>query len=241
MISRSHIVGSVDPTAIMVGDNAVKSVYVGEVKVWPSTLVVPVPVVTGTTAVGGSSISLPPHQPGDLIVVFAQNHYTLAATAPTKPAAGGTVPAWNTVYSSPGSEGVPVHVGWFLATQTGHTSGVWGNGASIMSSVVFTNCDQADPIGAVAGVRHPNNVTASSPVMVLEKPGFCAVMTYYATTTASGGFGDPPEGYVKHYSGTKLMINSKVDTGSYEPVGVQHDSGVALMWRAVAFEVRPAV
>jgi hypothetical protein len=174
---------------------------------------------------------------GDLIVVFAQNHNTLSAAAPTMPAAAGTVPAWNTLYKNTSSEGVPIHVGWFLATATDHTCGAW-TGANGVSAVVFTNVHQTHPIGSSGGVKTISTAGASPVIPALEDPGPSALMTYYAVAYSIGGFGDPPAGYVKHFSDARLCINSKVDTNAYAPVPMPHSSGASLTWRDVAFEVK---
>jgi hypothetical protein len=173
---------------------------------------------------------------GDLIVVFAQNHNTLSAAAPTIPAADGTVPAWNTLYKNTSNEGVPIHVGWFLATRTNHTSGAW-TGANGVSAVVFTNVNQTQPIGSSGGVRTVSTAGSSPVIPALEDPGPSALMTYYAVAYSTGGFGDPPDGYVKHFSDARLCINSKSDTNSYAPVPMPHSSGASLTYRDVAFEV----
>ncbi len=206
-------------------------------QVWPTGGGSPIPEVKGTpTAATGNTVSLPAHSLGDLIVVFAQNHNTLTAAAPTIPVADTTVPAWNTLYKNTSNDGVPIHVGWFLATRTNHTSGAW-TGANGMSAVVFTNVNQVNPIGSVGGVKNVSTAGSSPVIPALNDPGPSALMTYYAVAYSTGGFGDPPAGYVKHFSDARLCLNTKSDTNSYTPVPMAHSSGASLTWRNVAFEV----
>jgi hypothetical protein len=208
-------------------------------QVWPTGGGSPIPEVKGTpTAAAGTTVALPAHAVGDLIVVFAQNHNTLSAAAPTMPATAGTVPAWNTLYKNASNEGVPIHVGWFLATATDHTCGAW-TGANGVSAVVFTNVNQTQPIGSSGGVKTISTAGSSPVIPALEDPGPSALMTYYAVAYSTGGFGDPPAGYTKHFSDARLCINSKSDTNSYAPVPMPHSSGASLTWRDVAFEVLP--
>ena len=52
--------------------------------------------IIGTpAAAAATSITLPTHAAGDLIVIFAFKDG--ATTIPTVPSAGGTVPTWNTI------------------------------------------------------------------------------------------------------------------------------------------------
>jgi hypothetical protein len=230
-------VGGASASKVYVGATPVKAVYVGDKQVWPTGNGSPIPEVKGTpTAATGNTVALPAHSLGDLIVVFAQNHNTLTAAAPTIPVADTTVPAWNTLYKNTSNDGVPIHVGWFLATRTNHTSGAW-TGANGMSAVVFTNVNQVNPIGSVGGVKNVSTAGSSPVIPALNDPGPSALMTYYAVAYSTGGFGDPPAGYVKHFSDARLCLNTKSDTNSYTPVPMAHSSGASLTWRNVAFEV----
>jgi hypothetical protein len=49
--------------------------------------------VVGTAVVAGTSITIPTHQSGDLIVVYA--HASTNGAQPSAPSAGGNVPTWN--------------------------------------------------------------------------------------------------------------------------------------------------
>jgi hypothetical protein len=230
-------VGGAAASKVYVGGTEASAVYVGSAKVWPTGGGPPIPEVKGTpTAATGNTVALPAHSLGDLIVVFAQNHNTLTAAAPTVPVADTTIPAWNTLYKNTSNDGVPIHVGWHLATRTNHTSGAW-TGANGMSAVVFTNVNQVNPIGSVAGVKTISTAGSSPVLPALSDPGPSALMTYYAVAYSTGGFGDPPAGYVKHFSDARLCLNSKSDTNSYAPVPMAHSSGASLTWRNVAFEV----
>ena len=82
--------------------------------------------IIGTpAAVAGSSITLPTHAVGDIIVIFA---YRDGATAvPTNPTAGGTVPAWVDIDAAAGANTNSARSAYFVATATNHTSGTWTN------------------------------------------------------------------------------------------------------------------
>ena len=73
-----------------------------------------------------TSVTIPAHQVGDMIVIMARG-----TVAPTIPAAGGTVPTFTEI----GTGGVNNSVGWrvarAIATATNHTSGTWTNAAQM--------------------------------------------------------------------------------------------------------------
>lgn len=101
--------------------------------------------VMGTTSSTTTSITLPTHAIGDLIIIMA---YRGAASQATIPTAGGTVPAWVSLDVTPGSTASSEDV-YFVATATNHTSGTWAN-ANGMCAVVIRGQNATAPIGAHA-------------------------------------------------------------------------------------------
>ena len=73
-----------------------------------------------------TTITIPSHQAGDLIFIFAGRNNTTAATVPS-----GWVQA-----GSNGASGVSVAAGWKIAQSSGETSGTWTN-ASVLISAVY--------------------------------------------------------------------------------------------------------
>jgi hypothetical protein len=108
---------------------------------------------TGSTVANASSITLPSHSVGDLILVFAARY----STAPTAPSAGGTVPTWTTIASAGGKFGF--NLAYTIATSNSHTSGTWSTPIR-MSSVVFTG-QSASPIGKFSSNASPSDTTST--------------------------------------------------------------------------------
>lgn len=104
----------------------------------------PVKASVGSSAnwSAASTITIPPHKAGDLILVFAFN--TMGTTIPGMPAVAGTVPAFTSIrtYATrrPGARAA-----YALATASNHTSGTWSN-AGAMGCVVISG-QGSTPIG----------------------------------------------------------------------------------------------
>lgn len=103
--------------------------------------------VAGAASAASTTVTLPAHQPGDLILIAAQRAGT---TIPTKPSASGTVPNWTDITPglTAGTTGSAVagRWAWTIATASNHTSGTWTSATSM----------------AVLVVRSPTPLTVSS-------------------------------------------------------------------------------
>lgn len=93
----------------------------------------------GSAIAASSSVTIPAHQAGDLLIIHAVDD----ATVPTLPS------GWTNITSGSGSSNADSRIGYKIAANSGTASGTWTN-ASITSVSVFRGVDQADPIGASA-------------------------------------------------------------------------------------------
>lgn len=87
---------------------------------------------TGHTGAAANTVTLPPHQAGDLIVISARR--SGSDTPPSIPAAGGTVPLWENVLDG-GASNLALRTCVALATASDHTSGTWTNAAHLLATV----------------------------------------------------------------------------------------------------------
>ncbi|AZS06860.1 minor tail protein [Mycobacterium phage Raela] len=101
------------------------------------------PEIVGFNINPGTTVTIPAHQVGDVIVIMAYND---GATNPGLPSAGGTVPTWNNVHNGNGNTNA-ARVAWAVATATNHTSGTWSNSTAV-AAVVLRDAEELDPIGA---------------------------------------------------------------------------------------------
>lgn len=86
----------------------------------------------GARGAAATTVTIPTHQIGDLILIFAYRDGS--NTAPTTPAAGGTVPTWNLIGSSGGNTNSS-NFRWAKATATTTTSGTWTNATELICLV----------------------------------------------------------------------------------------------------------
>jgi len=127
-----------------------------------------VATVVGQASAAATSVAIPAHQAGDLIIVAARG----TAAAPVKPAAGGTVPAWDTLQSGiANSMGLTVVA--FLATGATTTTGVFTSATHICVLVLRPG----------AGKRLQTSAARSS----VQNANNTQTIIYPALTLANGG------------------------------------------------------
>lgn len=167
--------------------------------------------ITGANSSATTSVTIPSHNIGDMLVIFAFKDSGLSA--PTKPGASGTVPAWVTIDDPGASNGCAGYTSYFIATATNTTSGTWTN-ATGMAAVVLSGVEQFLPIGghALSGGSATNSATA--PAITMTTPsGTGAVLEFYGSVNASA-WGAAPSGYVSLTSTGEVCCNNKSDTTS---------------------------
>lgn len=164
----------------------------------------------GHATAAATSVTLPAHVPGDLIVICAARTST-STTPPTAPSASGTVPTWTTITSNTGSTSNYLSINWYasvrtaytVATASNHTSGTWTN-AGYVTAVVFNGAKTSSPIGA----NSETGGTTTSPTLSIAPS-----ITLQNTTASSGilhflinaiqspgsgvGWGTTPSGYTR--------------------------------------------
>lgn len=88
--------------------------------------------VQGSAGATSTSVAIPAHAAGDLILVFVRN---ASNTVATTPAAGGTVPAWN-VLQTGGANTLSLVSAYFVATASTTTTGTWTGATHIVVLVL---------------------------------------------------------------------------------------------------------
>ena len=167
---------------------------------------------TGTTSI----TTMPTHQAGDLIIIFA---YRAGSTsAPTKPS-GYTSKATNTAASVVNAAQAAV-VGFKLAASSSETSGTWTNASRIVCHV-YRGVDQTIPLGGYSTYDIGNNgveTTLTYEACTLQKTDGTSWLAAFAGSIGTSGTGtdDPP--------GT--MVNRSTLASSNYVAG--HDTGTGL-------------
>jgi len=145
-------------------------------------------------AVAGTSITLPTHAVGDIIIIFA--YRSTSTTAPTKPTASGTVPAWVDIDNFVGANSNSSRTAYFVATVTNHTSGTWSN-ATEMAVIVYRG-QGASPIGEhfESGGVALNQAVAPA-VTLTQSDGTSALIHFFGHTAIDENWDAAPSGYTQ--------------------------------------------
>jgi len=196
------------------------------------------PTIVGTAINDGTSVPLPPHQVGDDIVLFVYRYASLGGgTLPTKPSAGGTVPAWVDISAASGSSNNASRTAHFVATANNHTSGTWTS-ATGMIAVVLRG-QTASPIG---GFAETGNTTfpATAPAVALSKTDGSSTILHFVGVNLFGGtagsFGAPPAGYTA-YQGDSMVACFAKDVSTSDGAAAIAYSGTASAWRGATVEI----
>ena len=163
-----------------------------------SSLTYQPPGVTFVAAASANatSVTIPAHQVGDMILLFAFNSGT---SLPAAPSASGTVPAWSSVVTSAASAGAN-RVSYFIATATTTTTGTWTNTAGMIAVVLR----RASSIGGSSALAAQVS-TMSAPAITLTKTNATsAVLHFFGVGTGSpSAIGSTPPGYTRR---TSLLV-----------------------------------
>ncbi|CPT00642.1 Bacteriophage protein [Mycobacteroides abscessus subsp. abscessus] len=186
-----------------------------------------------------SSVSIPAHQVGDLIVLCV---FDSQNTAPTKPSAGGTVPNWNYIDNPNTAAGQgAVATAWFKATATNTTSGTW-TWAEQMIAVVVRGTMPASPIGGHAAVGGAAvNVTAPA-VTLAHTDGSSILLHFHATAFLNAsGWSPAPAGYTRRIvagpSSSRSMVLNTKDTTTTDGSVTQPDGSSGWAYAAATVEI----
>lgn len=194
----------------------------GSAEAFGSMTVIPpsppaVQIVGTPTTSTTSSVTLPAHQAGDLLLIFAYNPTVF--TGPTPPTAGGAVPAWVMDDNPNGSDNNAIAIGHFVATANNHTSGVWSD-TNGMIAVVIRNQRSSGPIGGHGTTTGTSTTTATAPAVTLADTSGSSLLFHclgHRSTSGFSAWNAAPAGYTKiaeWVSSTGMCLLTKDSTTS---------------------------
>lgn len=186
-----------------------------------------------TNAAAATSVTLPAHNIGDTIVIWAYNN--ASTTTPTKPAASGTVPAWTDIDNTTGANTNSSRSAYFVATATNHTSGTWTNATGMTATVISGAA--SSPIGGHAEAGGAAANAAQAPAVTLSKTdGTSALLEHYGHRTVTA-WSTAPSGYTRLASqATSVCVNSKNSTTTDGAVN-QSNTATNAGYRGAAVEI----
>lgn len=195
-------------------------------------------LITGSASAATTSVTLPSHNVGDLIVIFAYRDGNVAV--PTVPTAAGTVPAWVTIDSAAGGSFANSFVtAQFVATATNHTSGAWANATGMIAVVVSGQA--SSPIGGHATTINSSTVSATAPSVTLSKTdGSSLLLEFYGHRFVTA-WDAAPAGYTRQTSvATEVCCNTKNDTTSDGSIAQTGTISTAGAYAGAAVEILSA-
>ena len=190
------------------------------------------PTLSGSAIAPGTSIALPAHAVGDLIIIFA--FLSGSNSTPTVPSAGGTVPTWNQgiglnptlVVNTCNARTV-----WTIATATNHTSGSFSNSQGLIAAVISAGTfNTTSPFGNTSpdGYSPPyyngNGTTGVSATQTLipfyqpHQQNDGQNLTLGFTAHRNGSWGSAPAGWTRQQTAVFPFagcLNTKDSTGYY--------------------------
>lgn len=188
----------------------------------------PLQIIGTPVAIQATSITLPAHEVGDLIVLFAFRRAD-ATNAIVKPAAAGTVPAWVDIDNNAGANACISRSTYFVATATDHTSGTWTS-AEGMAAIVLRG-QAVSPIGGHAE-SGGTGTAAVAPAITMVKTDGSSILLHFHGTRMNTTWAAAPAGYTRQAAFTTpflggVCLNTKDDTTSDGSVsqGAQTSSG----------------
>lgn len=162
-------------------------------------------------AAASTSVAIPSHNVGDLIVVYTQCSYT---TTITKPSASGTVPTWTDIDVSNGTY-QNVRTAYAVATATNTTTGTWTNAQTII--VVVISGQGSSPLGS-RSYSQQSTTSITCPAVTLTKTNGSSLLMHFAVMETGAYFTSSfsQSGYtgrlVPTGSGAKWRLFTKDDT-----------------------------
>jgi len=150
------------------------------------------PSVVGQASAAATSVAIPAHNVGDLIIVSARG-----TVAPSVPAAGGTVPAWQTLQSG-AQFSMGLTVVSFVATATTTTTGAFTNATHICVLVLRPSANTRLSTSAARSSSGAGNNTQTIvyPALTLnDTDGSSTGVRVGTRAVAITAVGTPPTGW----------------------------------------------
>lgn len=184
----------------------------------------------GAQANAGTTVTIPTHQSGDFILIFAFRDGS--TTQPTVPAAGGTVPTWTPIATG-GANQCSARLHYAVATASTTTSGTWTNATELVC-MVYRGAKIPGAFLAGSGA----STTISYPTLTLNRTDGSSWVVGVAGHRSATNVEVAPTGMTNRaFTGTEAAghdTNGTVTSWSQQTVTVNANSG----WRSWTVELR---
>ena len=162
-------------------------------------------VASGNTT--GSTVTIPSHQIGDIIVLYA---HSTSGTDPSIPAAGGTVPTWTSIDLDTGDNFGGSAAAYCVATATNTTSGNWG--ATQVMGVAVLRGQAASPIGGHGSTFGTSSTDSIAPAVTLVNADGTSILLHFLTSRGATIWNAAPAGYTAVFTASQICLLTKDNT-----------------------------
>ncbi len=190
----------------------------------------------GATAMNGTSLTLPDHEAGDLLVMFA--YATLSPSPPSVPG------SWSTWSTGGGVNNARSVGGYKVATTDSETSGDWA-GASHLVCHVYRGQRVAGAIGGTAAGGASSGTTVTYPALTMTDAGGTSLVVGFAGRYYSNSILErPPVGMTNRVNFMLPVPTGEVsghdtdDAVAAWTAGAVAVGGTSGPWRALTLEIR---
>ena len=152
-------------------------------------------IIVGQASAAATSVAIPAHQVGDMIIVAAR---AASNTTPGTPAATGTVPAWAAIQVGAGANTLALKTVYFIATATNHTTGAFSGASHVAALVLRADVGKAIALGGSAFGNANNTATCVYPALALTTTdgSSMGVRAAVRAGTAVAAFGNAPTNWI---------------------------------------------
>lgn len=181
----------------------------------------------------GTSVTIPAHQVGDLIVIFA---FANTGTVPALGAQFTNVANCNLSGGTTGSR-----VGYMIADTTTEVSGTWTSATSLMVHVYRSSAGNMPVPGACAGQNAAASTALTYPALTLTKTDHSSWVARAAISSAGTNIQTAPSGYVLRANNTAVPETASFDSnGRIQATSVAQSAALTITsanWRSVTLEI----
>ena len=187
----------------------------------------------GSAVSATTSVAIPTHAVGDLIVIWAYNGNS--NTAPTKPAAAGTVPAYVDIDNNVGVSTNASRTAQFVATATTTTSGIWAGATSMIAAVLHGQ--DINPIGGHAEAGATDGSNSVAPAVTLTRTDGSSSLLHFFGVPVTTTWGSAPVGYTTKANDTFSLLATKNSSAVDGSVTYSHSLLGSARYRGASIEV----
>ena len=195
--------------------------------------------VQGTASAAATSVTIPAHAIGDLLLVFVRRASNSVATKPT---ATGTVPNW-VVAQGAGANTLALTSAWFVATATNHTTGAWASGSHICVLVLRPDSGLVLSVGASATTNAATTQTIVYPALALSTTAGTSWGVRCGTrVTADSEVANPPTSWTNQSvqpaaAGALMAVHTRAALVANPIADTVTTAGTSAAYRAHTIEV----